>query len=306
MSERIQKVLARAGVASRRQVETWIREGRLAINGVPAALGAHVGPRDRITLDGRPLRIREPDSDTRVVLYHRAARRAPADLADSPGVQDDSEESAHSPTPPDFSLQLPKRAGRRWIPISPLPPNDGGLEVLTSDGELAQRLMRSFSGLDVEFALRVRGEPGRDQLERLQSGLVDEDTQLEVRTVEAAGGEGFNRWLRMVTRGGRARDVHRLCAAAGVELSRLIRVSLGPLKMDRSLARERVRPLTALEMARLYEIAGLERGDERKAERRRTPKNRSKKSPETSKGRRDASVRRTPRHTPPQSRSKRR
>lgn len=260
MIERIQKVLARLGVGSRRQVETWIREGRLGINGAPAQIGARIGSRDRVTLDGRPLRLREPDSDTRVVIYHRPARKAA-------GVAGDSDAHAHPvrgseaalPADAGFDLQsrLPKRAGRRWMAISPLPPNDSGLELLTSDGDLAQALMRKFSTLLVEFALRVRGEPGEEQLERLRSGIVDDDTHMQVQAVEPAGGEGFNRWVKFVARGGRARDVHRLCAAAGVELSRVMRVAIGPLRMDRSLARERLRSLKPHEVEKLREAAGL-------------------------------------------------
>jgi 23S rRNA pseudouridine2605 synthase len=260
MNERIQKVLARLGVGSRRQVEAWIREGRLGVNGAPAEIGARIGPRDRVTLDGRPLRLREPDSDTRVVVYHRPARKAPGVTGD-PDAHPQPLRGGESALPGEegFDLQsrLPKRAGRRWMAISPLPPNDSGLELLTSDGDLAQALMRKFSTLAVEFALRVRGEPREEQLERLRSGIVDDDTHLQVQTVEPAGGEGFNRWVKFVARGGRARDVHRLCAAAGVELSRLMRVAIGPLRMDRSLARERLRSLKPHEIEKLREAAGL-------------------------------------------------
>ncbi len=243
-SERIQKVLARAGAGSRRQIEAWVREGRIEVNGITAQIGAQVRPHDRVTLDGRPLRVREPDSDTRVVLYHRSARRAPED---------------NEPDEPSLDLQarLPKRAGRRWISISPLPPNDGGLEILTSDGELAQALMRRLGTLRIEFALRVRGEPTLGQMEHLKSGAF-EDGQVEVESVVPAGGEGFNRWLKLVTIGGRARDVHRLCAAAGLQLSRILRVAFGPLRMDRGLGREQTEPLPAQATAALYELVGME------------------------------------------------
>ncbi|HEY4646180.1 MAG TPA: S4 domain-containing protein [Steroidobacteraceae bacterium] len=253
MSERIQKVLARAGVGSRREVEAWIRAGRLSINGVPAALGAQLGPRDKVTLDGRPVRLRAPDSDTRVIIYHRTPGRnlTPGDSPDSGQFLD----------------RLPRRAGRRWVPISPLPPNDGGLELLTSDGDLAQALMRKLSQLRIEFAIRIHGEPRPEQLERLKSGLLDDDESIAIESLEAAGGEGANRWYTLVTRGGRARDVRRLCAAAGVELSRLMRVGLGPVLMDRSLARERSRSLGLGETMELYALAGLE--DPRKSPSRR-------------------------------------
>jgi 23S rRNA pseudouridine2605 synthase len=247
MSERIQKVLARAGVGSRREVEDWIRAGRLAINGVPAALGAQLGPRDKVTLDGRPVRMRAPESATRVVVYHR-----------TPGQALTMEEVGAAGRLFD---KLPKRAGRRWVPISPLPPNDGGLELLTSDGDLAQALMRKLSQLRIEFAVRVRGELTDEQMAGLRAGGTTEGERVEIETLHGAGGEGANRWYTLVTRGGRARDVHRLFGDAGIELSRLMRVSLGPVTMDRSLARERSHALDATQTAALYELAGVELPD---------------------------------------------
>lgn len=244
MAARIQKVLARAGVGSRRQVEEWIRAGRLAINGVPATLGAPLGARDKVTLDGRPVRLRMPQSAKCVIAYHRS----PGHMLASPESGDAGQLFDH----------LPRRAGRRWMPVSPLPPNDGGLELLTSDGDLAHALMRRLSRLQIEFALRVRGEPRADQLERLRAGALAEGETLRIESLEEAGGDGANRWYTLATRGGRARDVHRLCAAVGITLSRLLRVSIGPVKMDRSLARERSRALGAGETAELYAVAGLE------------------------------------------------
>lgn len=250
MSERIQKVLARAGAGSRRQIEAWIREGRIAVNGAAARIGEPIGPRDRVTLDGRLLRVREPDSDTRVMLYHRSPRRTP--------------EEGQVDEPIDLTAKLPKRAGRRWISISPLPPNDGGLEVLTSDGALAQALMRKLGTLRIEFAVRIRGEPTLGQLEYLKSGLLDDRT-LDIESVVPGGGEGANRWIKLITRGARARDIHRLVAAAGLQLSRLLRVSIGPLFMDRSLGREHTEALPAGQTNELYSLAGVVRGSDLRA-----------------------------------------
>jgi 23S rRNA pseudouridine2605 synthase len=265
VSERIQKVLARAGVGSRREVEAWIRAGRLAINGVPAVLGAQIGPRDRVTLDGRPVRLRAPDSDTRIVVYHRTAGR---ELAPT-----DSPESGR------FLERLPRRAGRRWVPVSPLPPSDGGLELLTSDGDLAQALMRRLSQMPIEFAVRVRGALPPEILQRLRSGRLEGGEAMQVESLEAAGGEGANRWYTLVTRGGRARDVHRLFAAAGVELNRLLRVALGPVRMDRSLARERSQSLGPAQTAALYELAGMAHPRERRRTESRSHPRKSARTP---------------------------
>lgn len=280
MGERIQKVLARAGVASRRQVEEWIKAGRLAINGVPATLGAQLRARDKVTLDGRAVRVREPESAAAVVIYHRTPGRAlaPSDAAESGRLFD----------------KLPKRAGRRWVPVSPLPPNDGGLELLTSDGDLAQGLMRSLATLRILFSVRVRGELSQEQLARLQSGVIDEAATIDVESIEPAGGEGTNRWYTLSTRGARARDVHRLAQASGIDVSRLMRIGLGPVRMERALARERFRALNPGESAQLYEIAGMTPSvqPERLARSasRRTGKHRTGRKPDT-RGRRQRGAR---------------
>lgn len=242
-TERIQKVLARAGVGSRRQVEQWIEAGRLAVNGVSAAPGTKIGPRDKVTLDGRPVRLRESDAGPSVVVYHRPAR---VNLA-----------SAEDPAAAKFFEKLPKRAGRRWLTVSPLPPNDSGLELLTTDGTLAQALMRKLAELPVEFAIRVLGDPRLQQLAHLKAGTLEDGEALKVESVELVGGEGANRWFKLTVRGGRARDIHRLCAAADLRLSRLMRVGLGPLKMDRSVSSARIQPLSLPETEALYALAGL-------------------------------------------------
>src|SRR5688572_17583969 len=238
MAERIQKVLARAGVASRRQVEEWIRAGRVAVNGVPATVGAQIDPRDKVTLDGRPVRLGEADSAARVVIYHRPPR---VNLS-----------RADDPFAAKLFSQLPKRAGRRWIAVSPLPPNDSGLELLTSDGTLAQGLMRKLNELPIAFAVRVRGEPRLEQLDYLKSGVLADGDPMRIESVELAGGVASNRWFDITAIGGRARDLHRLFDNAGLQLSRVMRVALGPLKMDRGLARGRTHMLSPVETEELY------------------------------------------------------
>jgi 23S rRNA pseudouridine2605 synthase len=277
MSERIQKILAQASVGSRRQVEQWIKAKRLAINGVVATLGAKVGPGDRVTLDGRSVRLRESESVPGVAVYHRSPQRAAAggtparagkrskSEGRSPYATAAAEEKGLAPLSSAVLDRLPQRMGRRWISVSPLPPSDSGLELLTTDGHLAQALMRRFNAMRVEFVLRLRGDPRLAQLAHLKSGKLDDGTALQVEAVELAGGEGANRWFKLTVRGGRARDIRRLCSAADLELSRLMRVGLGPVKMERNLARGRIHALEATATAELYALAGLPAPDYRSA-----------------------------------------
>ncbi len=243
MIERIQKVLARAGIGSRRQIEQWIQDGRLSVNGLKPTPGTKIGPRDRVALDGRPIRIHEAKAATDTVLYHRAAKH--------------NLKAGEEAAPTELVLQLPGHANRRWIPLSPLPFGDSGLELLTTDGTLAHALMRHFARMPVEFALRIRGDARLDQLERLRSGVIAEGEKLPVESLELEGGEGVNRWFRLTAPGARARDVHRLCEAAGVQVSRLIRVRIGPLTMDRGLSRGKARELSLEQTQQLYALAEL-------------------------------------------------
>src|ERR1700676_2452983 len=141
--ERVQKLLSAAGIGSRREVERWIREGRLQVNGEVPALGAKLTPRDRITLDGRPVRLHTPAvKELRVLLFHRS----PGEALDLKAAT--SRAAEH--------LNLPRASGR-WLAIQPMPPVDGGLEILTDDGSWAHRVSRGVHALTVDFVLRMRG-----------------------------------------------------------------------------------------------------------------------------------------------------
>ncbi|HWX34973.1 MAG TPA: S4 domain-containing protein, partial [Steroidobacteraceae bacterium] len=132
----MQKLLSAAGIGSRREVERWIREGRLQINGEVPALGAKLGPRDRITLDGRPVRLHTPAvKELRVLLFHRS----PGETLDLKAAT--SRAAEH--------LSLPRSSGR-WLAIQPMPPVDGGLEILTDDGSWAHRVSRGVHALTVD------------------------------------------------------------------------------------------------------------------------------------------------------------
>jgi len=142
-TERVQKLLSAAGIGSRREVERWIREGRLQINGEVPALGAKLTPRDRITLDGRPVRLHAPETkELRVLLFHRS----PGETLDLKAAT--SRAAEH--------LNLPRSSGR-WLAIQPMPPVDGGLEILTDNGSWAHRVSRGVHALTVDYVLRMRG-----------------------------------------------------------------------------------------------------------------------------------------------------
>jgi 23S rRNA pseudouridine2605 synthase len=237
--ERLQKVLAREGHGSRREIEAWIRAGRLTVNGLPAVLGVRVGPGDRIQLDGRPLRQRSTTTH-QVFLCHRS----PGENLREPDVtaaRDDVTREA-------LETRLPRRAGRRFITVSPMPRADGGLEILTSDGELAARLQHAVRSLTSELSARVRGELTDEQRSRVLEGELDSGERIEVLACEPAGGEGANRWYRLEARGASGREVRQVLERQGAFVSRMLRTRLGPLQLERALARGQFRKLSESEL----------------------------------------------------------
>ena len=240
--ERLQKMLARAGLASRREAEAWIRAGRLTINGVPATLGARVGALDRVELDGRAVRARA-EGTPRVFLCHRS----PGEPLRTPEAAEPTGSATRAP----LLERLPRRAGRRFMSVSPMPRIDGGLELVTSDGALALTLQRAVRRLTSEFGVRVRGELSQEQLAGVNSGLLDRGTTLKVERCEGAGGEGANRWYTFAARGASGKDVRQLFERQGALVSRVLRTRFGPLTLERSLGRGQFRELTAEELAAL-------------------------------------------------------
>jgi 23S rRNA pseudouridine2605 synthase len=256
--ERLQKVLARAGIASRREAEAWIRAGRLTINGTPATLGARVAPADQVRLDGRLVRTRA-GGVPRVFLCHRspgeplAAPGTGPDADSRPGTPGSGEATRQTPpgARPALLERLPRRAGRRFVTVSPMPRIDGGLELVTSDGELAERLQRGVHALDSEFGVRVRGELTEAQLRGIADGVLDSGAQLAVERCTAAGGEAANRWYTLAVRGASGKEVRQLFERQGAHVSRVLRTRLGPLTLERSLARGQFRELSAEELRAL-------------------------------------------------------
>jgi len=232
--ERLQKALAHLGLASRREAEAWIRAGRLTINGNLATLGSRVRATDQIRLDGRLVR-RRPSERRQLFALHRSPGEALA--AGSPLLE-----------------RLPRVAGRRFVAVSPMPAVDGGLELVTSDGELAARLQRAVRGLEAEFSVRVHGELSAEQLERIGEGRLDRGTALEILRCECtAGGEGANRWYTLTARGASGKDVRQLFERQGALVSRVLRTRLGPLALERRQLRGQSRQLESVEIDALLQ-----------------------------------------------------
>jgi 23S rRNA pseudouridine2605 synthase len=232
-AERLQKVLSRLGVASRREAEQWIRDGRLSINGRAAQLGDKVSHGDLLRLDGRLIRQAAGDAARPVLLCHR-----------SPGIallpKADAAESVAG--------RLPKRKGQRFMSISPLPQVDGGLELLCADGEMASRLQRAVRAQAMDYSLRVRGELTEEQQQSIRAGLLDRGSALKILAIGEAAGTGANRWYQIDTLGASGNDLRQLVERQGATISRLMRIRIGSLKLERSLARGRWRELTADEL----------------------------------------------------------
>ncbi len=259
---RIQKVLAEAGVASRRAVEKLIAEGRVKVNGEVATPGQKVRLEDRVQVDGRGVRLAKVAEVTRVLLYKKRVGEL---------VTRDDPEGRKT-----VFRKLPELENGRWIAVGRLDLNTSGLLLLTNDGELARRLTHPSFELEREYAVRVLGDMNDDVLERLRKGVRLDDGMAHFDSIERGDnedGEGANQWWRVTLKEGRNREVRRLFESQRLQVSRLIRVRYGPVTLGHGVKSSGYRELTADEMRALRAAVKLETAaDLKKAAPRRRPR----------------------------------
>ncbi|RRQ22933.1 23S rRNA pseudouridine(2605) synthase RluB [Thiohalobacter thiocyanaticus] len=247
MPERLQKVLARQGLGSRREIEAWIRAGRLRVNGKPATLGVSVTEADSVELDGKPVAVSEQRPYPRVIAYHKPV-----------GELTTRRDPEGRPTVFD---RLPALKAGRWVAIGRLDFNTSGLLLLTDDGELANRLMHPSQQVEREYAVRVFGEVDGLVIDNLLGGVELEEGPARFESITEAGGRGANQWYHVVLREGRNREVRRLWESQGLQVSRLIRVRYGPVALPPGLREGRWENLPNPVINTLLNLVGLHQQD---------------------------------------------
>ena len=240
-AEKLHKILADAGIGSRRDMEELIIAGRVSVNGLPAHVGQRVGLEDVIRVNGKPLsRKRSAASQTpQVLLYHKPTGELVT--RDDPGSR------------PKVFDRLPRLRGARWIAVGRLDLNSEGLLIFTTSGDLANKLMHPRYGWEREYAVRVLGRVDDEIRQQLLSGVMLEDGPATLQSIEDIGGEGANHWYRVVILEGRNREVRRLFDAVGLTVSRLVRIRFGPIALPPRLQRGRLHALTEAEVRQLQQ-----------------------------------------------------
>ncbi len=245
-TEKLQKLIAQSGLASRREAERWIEAGRVKVNGRVARLGDRALPTDRIEIDGTPIKpTRLQQAPTEVLLYNKPE-----------GVVCSRKDDKGRPT---IFEHMPKRHRGRWINVGRLDVNTSGLLLMTNNGELANRLMHPRYAVEREYAVRVFGELTPEQLRQLREGVQLEDGPARFERITPMPGEseGKNHWYKVVLKEGRNREVRRMFEAVGLTVNRLIRTRYGQFTLPRNLGRGRTQPLTWRQVNMLLRSVGL-------------------------------------------------
>ncbi|MBQ9273451.1 MAG: pseudouridine synthase [Succinivibrio sp.] len=244
MNDKIQKVLAAAGYGSRRGIEQLIAAGRITVDGQKAVIGQRLNGQEKVIIDGRAVQLGTARPPCRVIMYYKPEGEltTQSDPQNRPTVYD----------------HLPAPGQGRWIYIGRLDINTSGLLLFTTDGELANALMHPKNSIERTYAVRVYGEVSDRTIRRLQEGLTLEDGPAHFERVEFQGSSGRNGWYNVTLREGRKREVRRLWEAAGLTVSRLIRISYGGIALDPGLKSGEFRELSTAEINLLRKAALLE------------------------------------------------
>lgn len=244
LDEKLQKVLARAGFGSRREMEGWIQAGRVKVNGKIANLGDRVGSSDKIIVDGKKLSANTAKAITQTVLIYNKPIGEICSRKDPEGR-------------PSVFDKLPRLQHSRWVAVGRLDINTSGLLLFTTDGELANKLMHPATQLEREYAVRVNGKVTQEMIQSMHKGVLLEDGMAKFSDIQFFSGEGVNQWYHVVITEGRNREVRRLWESQGVQVSRLKRVRYGNVFIPSVVKVGQFRELPASEVKDLYKLAGL-------------------------------------------------
>ncbi|OFK88177.1 MULTISPECIES: pseudouridine synthase [unclassified Eikenella] len=248
---RLQKALAASGVGSRREMEEWIQNGWVTVNGKVAQLGDKVQPEDQVLVKGSVIKLKWPDRLPRIILYYKQEGEI---------VSRDDPQGRVS-----IFDRLPQAASSRWVAIGRLDINTSGLLILTTSGELANRFAHPSFEVEREYAVRVLGELDMDKMRLLTSeGVMLEDGLARVERIHSQGGEGVNKWYNVVLKEGRNREVRRIFEYFGLAVSRLVRTGFGPIGLPNRLKRGQFYELNAAEVASVMKWADLPLPDSRR------------------------------------------
>jgi len=255
---KLHKVLADAGIGSRREMEELIVAGRVSVNGEPAHIGQRVAPNDQVRVNGKPIMRVNTKKPPRVILYHKPAGEIVSH--DDPGGR------------ASVFARLPKLRTGKWLSVGRLDLNTEGLLIFTTSGDMANRIMHPRYGTEREYAVRVLGEMDEAQRQSLVDGIQLDDGMAAFGALDYLGGDGSNRWYRVTLQEGRNREVRRMFEAVGVTVSRLIRTRFGDVVLPRTLRRGRWEELDSSLVTALMVQLGLVRDDDESGANRRRSK----------------------------------
>jgi 23S rRNA pseudouridine2605 synthase len=255
MSERLHKVLAQCGIGSRREVERWITEGRLKLNGSPVKLGDRYDEGDRVQFDGRDITKKlKTQTNVQVLAYHKPQGQMidrEQRPADDPEVVVDSGETVTD--------RLPKQRGNRWIPINPMHAGDSGLLLLTNDGKLSYALTRQKKFISSSYMVRVHVRGGVESAPELAPRVMMDSDVIEFTSVEASGGEGDNVWYKvLMARADKRAAVRALFTSHNLTISRMMQVSFAGIELTKEMPRSRHQLLKPAQVEKLYQAAKLD------------------------------------------------